>query len=347
MLKKLILGISSIVICSCSVFSMNVNNMNGAYYILKDSGQGDYSYETGVRLNKVENEERFSSTIKYKVESDSRYMVSEFEFVEIDGDTYASLKSGDNDTIYLVTNKTDFAITLKNIDNADDVIKIVYDKEYNDFEYDKFYENVKDLKDSDLKHELHAMIDNQIDLGYRGARHLFFTYLDNVDGTVTCVYTGKTVNTSGIPNSNIMNCEHTWPQSQFGNLSKDTKKDDVHHLFPTDSRANSKRGHVPLRNVSSVFWSDGGSVYGAGELGDTAFEPRDDHKGDVARAMFYFSVRYYMPIDEKQEQTFRQWHKEDPVSEKEMMRNAGIADAQKNRNPFIDRPDFVNNISDF
>ena len=347
MIKKL--SLSLILALGFSVFTsaMDINSLDGGYYILKNKQEGDFTFQKNIRLTKNSDNRYFSSEIKYKVESDTRTDISFFEFVEMDGETYASYKEGENTSIYLVTEKTKFALTLVNIDNENEIIKIVLDKEYNNFKYDKYYETVKHLKDEELKRKLHELIDNQIDLGYREARHLFFSELDNEDGIVKCVYTGKQVKTDSIPNSNVMNCEHTWPQSQFGNQSKDTKKDDVHHLFPSDSKANSKRGHVPLRNVESATWSQGGSEYGIGELGDDVFEPRDDHKGDVARALFYFSVRYNLPIDEKQEQTFREWVELDPVSEKEIRRNAGIESAQKNRNPFIDRPDFISKIPDF
>jgi endonuclease I len=347
MIKKL--SFTMVMALSLSVFSstMDINSMDGAYYILKHKSAGDYSFEKNIRLSKNKDSRNFSSEIKYKVETDKRADISFFEFVEMDGETYASYREGDNTDIYLVTEKTEFAMTLVNIEDENDIIKIVLDKNYSNYEYEKYYENIKHLNDEELKGKLHELIDNQIDLGYRGARHLFFSELDNDNKVVECVYTGKQVRTEGIPNSNIMNCEHTWPQSKFGDATKDTKKDDVHHLFPTDSRANSKRGHVPLRNVDNVTWSDGGSTYGIGELGDEVFEPRDEHKGDVARAMFYFSTRYQLPIDSKQEQTFREWNEKDPVSEKEIRRNAGIESAQGNRNPFIDRPDFVSQISDF
>ncbi|MCK9474424.1 MAG: endonuclease [Candidatus Muirbacterium halophilum] len=346
MIKKLSLGLILALGFSVTTPAMDINSLDGGYYILKNKEAGDYTFQKNIRLTKENSNRNFSSQIKYKVESDKRTELSAFEFVEMDGETYASYKEGENTAIYIVAEKTDFALTLVNIDDKNEIIKIVLDKEYNNYEYDKYYENVKHLKDDELKRKLHDLIDNQIDLGYRAARYLFFSELDNEDGIVTCVYTAKEVKTKGIPNGS-MNCEHSWPQSQFGEQSKDTKKDDVHHLFPTDSRANSKRGHVPLRNVESATWSDGGSEYGIGELGDDVFEPRDDHKGDVARALFYFSVRYNMPIDEKQEQTFREWVELDPVSEKEIRRNAGIESAQKNRNPFIDRPDFISKISDF
>jgi len=38
------------------------------------------------------------------------------------------------------------------------------------------------------------------------------------------------------------------------------------------------------------------------------------------------------------------WHESDPVSQKEVNRNEAVYDIQNNRNPFIDHPEFVNQI---
>ncbi len=39
-----------------------------------------------------------------------------------------------------------------------------------------------------------------------------------------------------------------------------------------------------------------------------------------------------------------QWHKEDPVDAFEVARNQSIYEAQNNRNPFVDKPEFVHLI---
>jgi endonuclease I len=54
-----------------------------------------------------------------------------------------------------------------------------------------------------------------------------------------------------------------------------------------------------------------------------------------------------MRIDRNEEETLRQWNKEDPVDAKEMARNDRIENFQHNRNPFVDCPEFIDRISDF
>lgn len=154
-----------------------------------------------------------------------------------------------------------------------------------------------------------------------------------------------------IPDGNILNTEHTWPQSRFtGRFDVRMQKSDLHHLYPADNAMNSARGNNPFGEVvrdSKILKCrvsrTGKSASGSEEV----FEPPQDHKGNVARALFYFSVRYELPIDEKQEAVLRKWNKEDPVDEEEVRRNDFIQSVQGNRNPFIDYPELADRISNF
>jgi len=168
-----------------------------------------------------------------------------------------------------------------------------------------------------------------------------FSDIDNVDGWVECVYTGFDVQTSGIPDNTVMNTEHTWPQS-YG--AEGDARSDLHHLFPTASNINSSRGNLPFGDVvvSSPGYPQGGADRGTNASGVTVFEPRDVHKGDCARAMMYFALRYgnlsgFLDMA-GQETVLRAWHQGDPVSSKEINRNNDIAALQVKRNPFIDQP---------
>lgn len=152
-----------------------------------------------------------------------------------------------------------------------------------------------------------------------------------------------------IPDSNILNCEHTWPQSRFNDrFPRNVQKTDLHHLFPTDSKMNAIRGNFKFGEVNNPEKSlpCNTSRLGRAQQG-YRFEPPTEHKGNVARALFYFSVRYSIKIDSDEEQFLRQWHQEDPVDQEERDRNVAIEKAQGNRNPFIDRPDLVSKISNF
>lgn len=205
------------------------------------------------------------------------------------------------------------------------------------------YSSCNGLTNDALKRKLSELVTKHKNLGYTGARRVMFSELDNFGGYVTCVYTGRKVKTDTIPNaggSQNMNTEHTWPKSL--GAGAEPAKADIFHLFPTDTFANSRRSSYPFGNVTNPTWEEGGSKFD----GDT-FMPRADHRGNVARAMMYFSICYGKRIDSGQERAFREWHKADPVDATEKKRNDGVCKYQGNRNPFIDRPDFVDKIQDF
>lgn len=187
---------------------------------------------------------------------------------------------------------------------------------------------------------LRGICGTQTPVGYQKAQDVIFSKVDNHDGEVECVYTGRRLRTSGEPSADNMNIEHTWPQSK-GAVGE--AKSDLHHLFPTDSKANSTRSSFPFGMVSGrPDWESGGS-----RRGGNIFEVRPPHRGNVARAMFYFSVRYGKTLDPAQEACLRQWHKQDPVDDAERARNDRVENLQHNRNPFIDHPEYVDSIADF
>ena len=159
------------------------------------------------------------------------------------------------------------------------------------------------------------------------------------------------------------NREHSWPQSWFS--SQSTPSTDLHHIFPTDGFVNSKRSNYPYGEVQTAEWTSlNGSKLGTckSSLGysGTVFEPIDAYKGDIARAYFYMSVRYYGEDDNwstsgmtnKSEilpwamTMLLRWNDEDPVSDKEINRNNAIYAIQNNRNPFIDNPNYAHMIWD-
>lgn len=146
-----------------------------------------------------------------------------------------------------------------------------------------------------------------------------------------------------IPNPNVANCEHTWPQSKFNrSMDIEMQKVDLHHLFPVDNRANSVRSNHLFGEIDfaretheSCNRSSIGTIKGTNVTG---FLPPKTHRGNVARALFYFAVRYKMSIPNEQEVHLKKWDKEDPVDLEEKNRHEEIYKIQGNRNPFIDYP---------
>ncbi|MEW5675834.1 endonuclease [Flavobacterium enshiense] len=173
------------------------------------------------------------------------------------------------------------------------------------------------------------------------------------------------------------NREHLVPQSYFDNFAVDPMKNDPFHVFPSDGKVNGDRNNLPFGKVSTAtYTSQNGSKRGANTVNDfsgysaTVFEPLDAFKGDVARAFFYFATRYEDSMDDfytsanaatcEAKNMFDgsinkvfsdnfillliKWHKDDPVSAKEIAQNNAIYNFQGNRNPYIDHPEYVCNI---
>lgn len=205
----------------------------------------------------------------------------------------------------------------------------------------------------------------RIILSYREAReHLFGSIHlkgdENNGFYVKDIYCLKRYSTKGpmsIPNHNIINTEHVWPQSHFPAKVVGAKSD-LHHLYPSDNRHNNSRGNkrfgdIAEENSTSLRCRNQGNRSGKVRLADgrlsteTFYEPPSQSKGNVARAIFYFSTMYNVNIPDDEEVFLRKWHRIDPVDEEELQRNEAIFDLQNNRNPFIDFPNIVTHVQNF
>ena len=198
-------------------------------------------------------------------------------------------------------------------------------------------------------------------LGYRNARdHMYGLrepVIDIFDGRIECVYTGRLAVPDGTRTPEGMNTEHTWPQSKGSR--EEPARSDIHHLFITDEKVNSRRQNYEYGNTRcndpgavECRWegpdhSESPSQLGFDERGEPVFEVRSERRGDIARSQFYFAARYNMPIGPHTEKVLRTWHEEDPPDARENERNRRIELVQGNRNPFVDCPDIVERIADF
>jgi len=219
-----------------------------------------------------------------------------------------------------------------------------------------YYENVIDLTGNTLRLALTTLISTNTNTDYNGAKLQMFGHFDNDNGFVRCVYTGQdyAVPPGGMPNQNILNTEHTYAQSWFSAPSTNIKKADLHHLFPTNAQVNSSRGNLPFdwvanNSTATTYTSYNGyhSYRGVNAQSRLVFEPADQHKGNVARSLLYFNIRYGDPLTQQNVDmipTFLQWHILDPVDNAELQRNLNIYNYQNNRNPFVDHPEFVDRI---
>ena len=218
---------------------------------------------------------------------------------------------------------------------------------------DERYAPLEEIDGDELRDELQWRVDGHSDRGYNAARNFMFETLEvRDDGKLECVYTADRVAPDGTNTpGDQFNTEHTWPQSRGADT--EPARSDVHHLFPADQVANSARANYEFGHVdcdeSTCDWHRGGSFLGpsADDSRDPVFEVRQERRGDVARVILYFSLRYDEAISSEEEAVLRHWHCEDPPDDYERTRNNNIETFQNNRNPFIDRPDFVERIEEF
>ncbi len=191
------------------------------------------------------------------------------------------------------------------------------------------------------------MIDGHQNFNYRTAREHLYWYVDNDNGTVVTIYDRRAIPLlpDEWPNSSVVNCEHTWPKS-MGAGSRPAKTD-IHHLRPAVPNINSTRGNMPFGTPIPPYVHDFDWKVGYEPDGDKVFMPPPEMRGDISRGMFYFSIRYRMPIDEDQEEDLRLWHEQDPVDAAELARMMRVYQRQGNKNPFVEYPSLVDRIDDF
>lgn len=229
-----------------------------------------------------------------------------------------------------------------------------------------YYNPANGLTGTALQAALHNIIDNHNVISYSGLWSAFEDTDALPNGKVWDMYSNCSwtffSNQCGNYNSecDCYNREHSWPKSWFGD--QPPMNSDLFHLYPTDGWVNNKRSNYPFGEVSSpTYTSSNGSKVGNNTYpgySGIVFEPIDEYKGDFARTYFYMSVRYYnedtnwpgsdMTIGAQLKPwalaMMRDWHLDDPVSEKEINRNNEVYSYQQNRNPFIDHPGYAAHI---
>lgn len=243
-----------------------------------------------------------------------------------------------------------------------------------------YYQKVEDLSGFKLKTALKNLLKStHNDRGYGALISIYFesdvdeTY--DGDGTIVDMY-------SESPNSpdsydyaskreacgsyrreaDCFNREHIFPQGTFH--KRYPMRSDFFHIYPTDGYVNGHRSNYPFGEVSNPEWtSTNGSKRGINTYGSyrgVVFEPIDEFKGDIARALLYFATRYEDKVSSWNHPMLNgsrdvvysswfislllKWHKQDPVSLHESHRNQVGYKYQGNRNPFIDHPEWVEKI---
>lgn len=237
----------------------------------------------------------------------------------------------------------------------------------------RYYQFAQCTSDSTLKNHLGYIICCGKRYKYGSGTHktwdaFFHTDRDTLNNRVLDMYSNNVryfdpaKPTASVPEFDI---EHMLPKSWWGG-DVNPAYCDLFHLVPGDYSANrSKSNHAPGIPGDSTF-NNGSFVTGSGSAYGLSrvFCPADEYKGDFARAYFYIATCYgdsltwistgdaSVAMTNKGWQEFQpwlrdllvEWHRLDPVSDKEKRRAIEVNKIQGNRNPFIDYPDLVEYI---
>ena len=174
------------------------------------------------------------------------------------------------------------------------------------------------------------------------------------------------------------NREHSIPKSWFGGSTSGPGCDIFHlvptdgkvngmrsnYAFGEVSSANYTYDGAKRGSAKSITITGGNTIAGNNgttiSCSGTVFEPRDEYKGDFARGYMGSLLKWAgdkafntgdgskiftttfssgsFGLTKYGVALLMKWHRQDPVSQKEVDRNNGIQQTQGNRNPFIDYP---------
>ena len=236
-----------------------------------------------------------------------------------------------------------------------------------------YYSDCEGLCGKSLLVELSDVVGPHTTVSYNGLWTLYRTSDTYSNGKIWDMYSTKqwtyqseqcgTYSTVG----DCYNREHSFPKSWFDDASPMVS--DAFHIYPTDGRVNGQRSNYPYGECANgTTLPASGGIKALGRLGKctfagysgTVFEPDDEYKGDFARSYFYMAAAYNSRISSWSSPMLAgnnypcfstwainlllKWHRQDPVSQKELDRNEAVYAQQHNRNPFIDHPELAEHI---
>ncbi len=229
-----------------------------------------------------------------------------------------------------------------------------------------YYTTAQGLTGTPLRTALHNIIKGHTVITYTSTR----TPLETLDqdpansANIILIYERTTWPKSDFVSvvSNGWNREHCWPNS-LGIDSVEPAYSDLFNLRAVGEPANSDRANLYYDESTvgaSGYAKPSGPTSALCSQDFDSWEPPDEVKGDLARAMFYMDIRYEGGGSEPdliltenialisstanymgRLSTLLIWNFLDPVSPAERTRAEGVFGYQHNRNPFVDHADWV------
>ena len=238
-----------------------------------------------------------------------------------------------------------------------------------------YYASANNKKGEALREALHTCIASHKTLNYDALEQYYIPTDFRPDSTLwdvysTCEFYYKDAGGTQNDFCQHWNKEHTVCQSWFGSGAMES---DLFQVLPTDARVNNLRSNWPYGETASRNDNISRGANALGHLGNssldgytgvgTVYEPDDRYKGDIARIYFYMATCYINKalngsngstmftfsggktgLTDYSVALLMKWHRNDPVSAKEINRNDSVYKQQGNRNPFVDFPELAEYI---
>jgi endonuclease I len=237
-----------------------------------------------------------------------------------------------------------------------------------------YYSSAVGKSGEDLKTSLYTIIKDHVEYPYSSSNTDVWDILKETDrdpnnpNNVIGIYSNFSIPAAlEYNNADGWNREHVWAKSKGDFGTTMGAGTDVHHLRAADISTNSARNNRTFAEATDLYVDGSGTYQGTtgSYTSSTEFiwEPRAEVKGDIARMIFYMATRYegvngepdlelvdYVvdasdksPLHGKLSDLLA-WHAADPVDDLERQRNDIIYTYQQNRNPYIDHPEYVEQI---
>ncbi|HPY80169.1 MAG TPA: endonuclease, partial [Bacilli bacterium] len=211
---------------------------------------------------------------------------------------------------------------------------------------DSYYSQANGLTGSALKSKLYSF-NKPTNTSYNWSRYEAADEAYNDSSSVISIYTRHNILKSAHVGSSYSwttwNREHIYTQTAFPNSDEDN-----HNIFACEGQINGYRSNLKFGEVAH---NSTNQVTVFGHITDnyktaSLWEPCDEAKGEVARAVLYTSLYYNYTISSifSSEAVCLKWHAQFPVTEREIFRNNKVYTLQGNRNPFVDHPSYANSI---
>lgn len=110
---------------------------------------------------------------------------------------------------------------------------------------------------------------------------------------------------------------------------------DLFNLTYAVGQINGLRSDLPFAMVTDNISNQFGRCDIKIDTKNRKVQPKADIRGDIARVAFYMADRYNLTLSRQDQQLYLAWHKQDPVSELELLRHNRTAALTQRNNPFV------------